>query len=372
MTRSSDIVVCGAGVWGLAGALRCARDGASVTLVDDGRQSAAHVAAGMLGARAEADSQDPDMLELLTAGLSRWPGFSEEISQLAGVSLGDDYPGSFVAACRPEHLASVRRLGETLSAVGAPAEWVTGSGLRDLEPAVGPAVSGALALPEEGQVDPRRLLPALRAGCEALGVERVTGSAVAAIGDGACASRVRLADGTVVGAGSVVIAAGHGARALEGNPGVRPVKGQILRLRVPGKPPLAHVIRTPDVYVVPRADGEIVVGATVEERADTRVTAGAVLDLLEDAIRVCPDLVEAELVETSAGLRPATQDGRPFVGRTETGGPIWATGGYRHGVLLAPVAAELIWAEVSGQPTARVGTIPESRPPTEVTGFPAS
>lgn len=366
MSADFDTVICGAGVWGLAAAWRCARGGARVALIDDGGVPAGHVAAGMLGARAEADSQDPQMLELLSEALGRWPAFSEQVASTAGRPLGDTYPGALLTASRPEHVARIRRLGETLAHAGSSAEWAPGSRLRELEPSLSPAVSGALVLPEEGQVDPRSLLAALRAACVSLGVEIVSGQVVESAPEPSGESLVRLTDGNSVLAEAVVVATGQGARAMPGQPGVRPVKGQILRLRAESAPPLTRTIRSPDVYIVARPDGEIVVGATVEERGDTRVTAGAVLDLLEDAARICPDLREAELVEASAGLRPATQDGRPLIGRTEPKGPIWAVGGYRHGVLLAPVAAELVWAEVSGRAPSRIGTIVRSASTQEV------
>ena len=365
MSDSFDIAICGAGVWGLAAAWRCARDGASVALIDDGGLPAGHVAAGMLGARAEADSQDPEMLGLLKEALSGWPAFSEAVSLDSGCRLGDTYPGALIAASRPEHIGVVRRLGETLAGSGSPADWRPGSELREIEPSLSSAVSGGLLLPEEGQVDPRRLLEALRTACAAHDVEITAGRAVDMETD-STATRVQLADGAGVRAASVVIAAGHGARAIPGQPGVRPVKGQILRLRAEGAPPLTRAIRSPEVYILPRPSGEIVIGATVEERSDTHVTAGAVLDLLEEAARICPELREAELVEAAAGLRPATQDGRPFIGRVREGGPLFAVGGYRHGVLLAPVAAELVWAELSGRTGPRVGTIVGSRTDREV------
>ncbi|MEQ9337522.1 MAG: FAD-dependent oxidoreductase, partial [Miltoncostaeaceae bacterium] len=164
---------------------------------------------------------------------------------------------------------------------------------------------------------------------------------------------VRDADGEVHSARDVVIAAGHAAGKLASGAPVRPVKGQILRLRAaPGAAvPLARTVRTPDVYLAPRGD-EVVVGATVEERADRHATAGAVADLLEDALRACPELRELELAEVGTGLRPATADGRPSVGR-DADGLIHAVGGYRHGLLLAPLVAAAVVDLV-----ARAGTVP--------------
>ena len=169
------------------------------------------------------------------------------------------------------------------------------------------------------------------------------------------ATGVRLADGERLAAGSVVIAAGAWAGSLAGVPAdarvpVRPVKGQLLRLRDPAGPGLLErVLRTEDFYVVPRGDGDYVLGATVEERGfDDAVTAGALHDLLRDAVEVIPGITELELVEARAGLRPGTPDNAPAVGPSELDGLHWATGHYRHGVLLAPLTADLVVDGLTG------------------------
>jgi len=345
--RGHDVVVVGAGPWGLASAWRSAAAGMRVALVDDGGPPAAGVAAGMLGARSEVDRQDPELLPLLRDALARWPAFSRALAADAGESPGDRYPGAILAASRPEHLEVVRAAGSALVAAEDPAEWLPGSALRRSEPALGPAVAGGLALPEEGEVDPRRLLSALRSACRARGVETVEAEAVGVRRARAGGFLVDLATAGSVPADEVVVAAGHRTSALASGSTLRPVKGQILRLRAePGL--LERTVRTPSVYVVPRSGGEIVVGATVEERADLEVTAGAVLQLLEEAFRVCPDLAETDLVEASAGLRPAAAHGRPLLGRMTPTGPVVASGGYRHGVLLAPLAADAVMEELGG------------------------
>jgi glycine oxidase len=170
---------------------------------------------------------------------------------------------------------------------------------------------------------------------------------------------VELEDGAEVDAGRVVIAAGWRSGSLGDAVAVRPVKGQILRARAtPAAPvPIRRVVRTPSVYLAPRGD-EVVIGATMEERGDRLVTVGGAHGLLDEAVRVVPELAEMELAELAAGLRPTSPHGLPVIG-TDPDGVVWATGGYRHGLLLLPVAAEAgaalalggsapSWADIAG------------------------
>nr|MDQ3936348.1 FAD-dependent oxidoreductase [Actinomycetota bacterium] len=185
--------------------------------------------------------------------------------------------------------------------------------------------------------DDEDMLAALRAALEDEGGEQVEGVEVTDLAD--------------LRAEQVVVAAGAWSGAFTG-PGplkIRPVKGQILRLR-DSEPPLAsRIVRTPRCYVVPRATGEIVVGATVEERGfDDAVTAGGVHRLLEAAWEALPDVEERALVETAVGFRPGTPDNAPVVGR-DADGVIWATGHHRNGVLLAPITATAVAGWLAGE-----------------------
>jgi glycine oxidase len=157
-------------------------------------------------------------------------------------------------------------------------------------------------------------------------------------------------DGGEVRARETVIAAGWTASEISPLVPVRPVKGQIIRLRAQEgfDLPVRRVVRSADAYIAPRPGGEVVVGGTVEEAADTRVTAGAVQRLLDEASRLVPDLRELELAEAAAGLRPATPDGFPAIGRGPAAGLIWGTGAFRHGILLSPVVAEAVADIVAG------------------------
>jgi glycine oxidase len=351
MADAVDVCVVGAGPWGLASAWRLAEAGARVALVDDGGRSAAEVAAGMLAPFSEAADGEEPLHRLMLRAAAMWEGFAAEVEAASGRTCGHRR-GVIMAAARPEHLGPVRHHAERLARLGHPTDWLPGSRLRELEPGLGPSVAGGLDLRDEAQVDPRRLLAALRRSCASSGVERVEEAADALRrGGGGDVCGVTLRSGRRVAAGAVVLAAGWAAGRLSPRVPLRPVKGQILRLevRTGARAPIERTVRTPAVYLVPRADGEVVVGATVEEAGDRDVTAWAVHELLEEAIRAVPDARELRVAECAAGLRPATPDGLPAIGRDPVDGLVWAVGGYRHGILLAPLAAAAVADAVAGR-----------------------
>lgn len=342
MTGGPDLLVVGGGLWGMAAAWRCAESGARVRVIHDGGPPAGSVAAGMLGPWSEAEDGQAALNAMLRAAAQAWPGFASRLAETAGVDSGYLRSGAVLVAARPEHIGAVRHRLTSMAALGSPRPWISGSGMRAIEPGLSPRVAGGADLPDEHQVDPRRLLSALRTALHGAGIEVVHDSATTVR-----RHLVELASGRRLRAGRVLVAAGWTATRLSARVTLRPVKGQILRLAAPpgGDTPIRRVVRTPSIYVVPRADGELVVGATSEEASDARVSAGAVHRLLDEAIRAVADVRELELREASAGLRPATPDGLPVLGE-DAGGVLWAAGGSRHGVLMTPSAAEAI-AEVA-------------------------
>jgi glycine oxidase len=199
-------------------------------------------------------------------------------------------------------------------------------------------------------IDPRRLTAALAEACRRCGVDLRIGFEVESIElDAGRVSGLRSGDGSVVQADQVVIAAGAWSGLIEGlpedaRPAIRPVKGQILRLHDPRGPGLlGRVLRMASGYIVPRGDGRYVLGATMEERGfDTTVTAGAVFELLRDAIELVPGIDELVLDELAAGLRPGTADNLPVIGPGVVPGLHWATGHHRNGILLTPVTADIV------------------------------
>jgi glycine oxidase len=355
---AADVVVVGAGVVGLAAAWSAARRGLRVLVLEASAPGAgaSGVAAGMLAPVTEADFGEPELVELTVAAARGWPRFARELEAAAGARVGYRETGTLTVAVDRDEVAVLRRLHELQGELGLDAEWLGGSACRRLEPGLAPRVAGGILAPGDHQVSPRALVAALatavgRAGGEIRHGVRVRGLECR----GGAVDAVVLADGTRLPARAVVLAAGAESGRLEvpeaARVPVRPVKGQILRLRAGASAPLpaTRVIRTPEVYAVPRADGRLVVGATMEERGfDTSVTAGGVLELLRRAYEALPGISELELVEARAGLRPAATDNGPIVGPAPVPGLVWATGHWRHGILLAPITGEAVAAALAG------------------------
>ena len=337
---SDTVAVVGGGVIGLSCAWRAASAGFAVTVHDPAPGSgASHVAGGMLAPVTEAVPGEQEVLALATASLRRWPDFAAELAT-AGADPGLRIRGALVVALDPGDRTELDRLAEQLSGMGRQVEVLSGREARRAEPSLGPQVRRALSVPGEASVDNRALLSALLVACRSAGVE---------FRGQRCA--------TLPAADVVVLAAGAHSAAL--HPAlarvIRPVKGEILRLRSrPGTlPPPSRTVRAivggRHSYLVPRDGGWLVVGATQREVGfDTDVTAGGVRELLADAERVLPAIAEYALEETAAGLRAGSPDNLPVIGELEPG-VLAATGHHRHGILLAPLTADAVLALLRGE-----------------------
>jgi glycine oxidase len=363
-----DAVVVGGGAIGLASALRLAQRGLAVTVVDpDPGSGASGVAAGMLAPVTEARPGEEDLLRLNLASWSRWPDFAAEVEAGAavdgGTSVGYQADGTLVAALDADDRAALDDLVARQRSLGLEVTTLRGREARALEPGLAPSVrAGALAAGERS-VDPAALVAALGRLAAAAGVTAVAALVERVVVDpaGDRVTGVALAGGQVLAAGRVVLAAGSWTGTLDGlpneaRPPVRPVKGQILTLRQPPGDPLLTrtvrgLVRGSSIYLVPRRDGRVVAGATVEERGwDTRVTAGGAYELLRDVLALVPGLDDAELVAVRTGLRPGSPDDLPMIGPSALDGLVVATGHYRNGILLTPVTAEAVAAAVCGEP----------------------
>jgi glycine oxidase len=362
---TADLVVAGGGVIGTAIAWRAALAGLDVVLVDpDVGDAASKVAAGMLAPVSEALFGEGALLAINLLAVQRFPSFAAELEDVTGLEVGLRREGTLAIAYDPDDLAALTRLTAFRRSAGLDAEELDSRACRRLEPFLTPDVHGGVVFAGDWSVDNRRYAAALRAAMAAAKVRTIRGRVTQARVAGGRVRGAGLADGTAIDSAVVVVAAGCWSGAVDGLPGplrtaVRPVKGQLLRLRHPeGIPPvISHTIRATvrgtDVYLVPRADGEVIVGATSEERGpDRAVTAGAVHDLLRDAMTVLPITSELILAETCAGLRPGTPDNGPIVGGCGIDGLLLATGHYRNGILMSPVTADAIVAAVTGQPPA--------------------
>jgi glycine oxidase len=362
----ADVVIVGGGVIGTAIAWRAASGGLSVTLVDPDNDAdkASIVAAGMLGPVSESVFGEQNLLNLNLLAIERFPSFNAELEAATGLITGLRTEGTLAVAYNADDLAALKRLTEFRHSIGLKAEALDAKQCRALEPFLAPTTRGGVLATGDLSVDNRRYLAALRVAAANAGVKRLTGTVTAvAAGDGEANVSARL-DGapgiTEISASDVVVAAGFATSRVNGLPdeirrAVRPVKGQLLRLRHPEKLPrvatrtIRATVQGRDVYIVPRADGEVVVGATQEERDDRDVTAGAVHDLLRDAMTALPAISELILAEASAGLRPGSEDNGPIVGWVGPGRPlIVATGHFRNGVLLSAATADAVAALLTG------------------------
>ena len=354
-TRTSDVLVIGGGIIGLVTAWRAAQRGLATAVVDpEPGGGAAQVAAGMLAAVTELHYGEETLLALNLESARRYPAFAAELTELTGHDLGYRRCGTLAVALDADDRAHLRELHALQQRSGLASEWLSGRECRRLEPMLAPGVRGGLRVDGDHQIDPRRLAAALVAACERAGVvfHRAWAERLDVVRDRA--TGVTTADGTALRADRVVLAAGSLSGRLAGVPDellppVRPVKGQVLRLTVPRRyaPFLSRtvraVVRGSQVYLVPRENGELVVGATSEELGwDTTVTAGGVYELLRDAHELVPGITELPLTETRAGLRPGSPDNAPLLGPSGLAGLLLATGHYRNGVLLTPVTGDVL------------------------------
>lgn len=356
-----DAVIVGGGVIGLCCAWSIARRGGQVAVLerDAPPAGATRVAAGMLAPVGELAFGEPELLRMTLAAAERYPSFVAELESASGVECGFMRQGALHVALDRDEAAELRRVHDLQRSLGLGAEWLAPRRCRELEPGLTPSLNGGVHAPGEGAVDPRRLTTALLAALATGGVEVRTGVEVReAVMDGVRLSGVRTDSGEELRADAIVLAAGAwsgvaGWLPENARPPVRPVKGQILELRaLDGAPPCGRILASERVYLVPRPDGRLIAGATVEERGfDTAVTAGGIHELLREAYRLLPEVAEMELVEAMAGLRPGTPDNLPLIGPGVIEGLVLACGHYRNGILLAPTTGDAVAELLAGDRT---------------------
>jgi len=337
------VAIVGAGVIGLSCAWQARRDGWRVTLIDPHpMRGSSWAAAGMLAPVTESTPSEPGVLELGLQAARLWPQFASDLTHDAAQPCGFNDAGTFVAGIDRDDASELTRVQSQLAAYQLDYTPLTPSEARARESALSPHLSSAMFVPGDTSVDNRALLGALTAVVDRLGITMLRERATTVD-----AQHVRTAAGSTIMADAVVVAAGIDTPALIPGLDIRPVKGQILRVLMTGATGklLTATVRAcvhgRHVYLVPRSNGEIVIGATMEERGrDIAVTVGAVGDLLQDAREVVPGIDECELIETWAGLRPVSRDNLPIM-RT-VNGVVVASGHGRNGILLAPLAAHVV------------------------------
>jgi glycine oxidase len=349
VSAGGDVVVIGAGLIGLGIAHELAARGAAVVVLDarEAARGASWAGAGMLAPDTEAVAPDA-FLQLCRNSLLAYPAYVERLRAETGVDAHLRLDGILHVALGDDAPLRARAHG------GAATAWLDRP--HALEPSLAACVRGALQMRGEGHVDNRRLGRALRAACERRGVRLVEGQRSVAVEADRRIRGVR-ANGGFIPARAAVNAAGAWAADVDGVPAeararVTPVKGQMLALAVP-RGFIRHAVWFDDGYVVPRDDGRLLVGATVEHAGfDERVTAGGQHALLAAALAAFPALRTMTVSESWAGLRPATADGLPYLGASCVDGYFLATGHYRNGILLVPATASALADLIEGKPRA--------------------
>jgi glycine oxidase len=352
----ADVVIIGGGVMGSGCAWKLAQAGRRVIVLEKSvpGAEASSAAAGILGAQAEAHGPGP-MADLLRAGLARHGAWAKELAKETGMDVELRRSGILRVAENSAALRALRREIAWMRRAKRPCEWLTGAGVRRLEPALA-KMAGGVRFEEDARIDPKLLFRAVHVAALRAGVRFETGAYVRHIlVDGERARGVAVEGGVEYHAPTVIVAAGSWSTLIPGakvpEHAVVPARGQVVELAMPA-PPLEHVVLGPRCYLVPRDDGRVLVGATVEFVGYRReVTASAVHQLLDAAIALAPSLGGATLRSSWSSFRPYTPDELPLLGRSEMPGVVLATGHYRNGILLAPITAELVRAIVLGQKT---------------------
>jgi glycine oxidase len=359
-TSSFDVAVVGAGVIGLAVAWRAAQRGLKALVLERAGEvgtGTTPIAAGMIAPISEAIATERPLMRLGLASAGAYPEFVSELQECSGMDPGFLSCGTLFGARDADEAEALTRELALRERLGLPARRLLASEARRLEPALAPTLRLALEIPDDHAIDPRRLTPALGQAASAAGAEVRLNAPVGRVTlEGDRVTGVELADGEGIRAEHVVLAAGVWSDTVAGLPDaarvpIHPVKGQILRLHDPNGPGLlTRALRMTGAYLVPRGDGRYVLGATMEERGfDTTVTAGGVLDLLRNAFELVPSITELVIDEVAAGLRPATPDNAPAIGPGALPGLHWATGHFRHGILLTPITAQIVVAGLTGE-----------------------
>jgi glycine oxidase len=349
-----DVVVVGAGVQGSSVALRLAQAGRKVAVLERAvpGAEASSAAGGILSPGVEALEPGP-FYALCRASLARYPGFVRDVEALSSMSVALRSLGTLEVALDDDHAKILAARAGKILAHGLPVEVLDDAELRRLEPGVSPGARGALLFPDEASLDPRALARAVYVAAARAGATFVTGQVRRIVTEGGRAAGVEHERGRI-DAAVVVLAAGSWSLLVEGHGlpagSVRPVRGQIAVLDT--RPPLlSRVIFSGHGYVVPRPDGRVLCGSTMEEVGfEKAVTAEGIRHVLDVAIGIAPALARAPLLETWANFRPASPDGEPILGAGTVPGLLYATGHTRNGILLAPITADAIAAAVLGAP----------------------
>ncbi len=352
--KPKSVSIIGGGINGLSIAWRLAEAGCEVDVFDSGAigagtRGATWAAGGMLAASIEAEPGEEALTTLCLESQRQWPSFRDALEKSSGVSVGYRDEGILVVATNRDEAAALRHHYDYQIGLGLNLEWLTPAEARRREPHLGRNIAAAVMSPGDHQVENRDVLRALVIAAERSGVRLHANSPIEAVEtQGDRIAGVRVA-GLMREAEAVILAAGAWSASVPGippeaKPPVRPLKGQMLALQMdPAAPILRHTLWAPNTYLIPRLDGRLLIGATVEERGfDESITAGGLLALLDTAWRALPTIEELPVVEQWAGFRPTSRDDAPILGPTLIDGLFLATGHHRNGILLAPLTSNAV------------------------------
>jgi glycine oxidase len=346
-TKINNCIIIGGGIIGLSLGWQLLKKGIEVKIYekDKAGRSSSYTAAGMLAPQAEMGFEDIDMFYLCRKSLAQYPKFLDELYEDSKIKAELEKTGCILPGFDRDDLERLRRLYDFREKIGLPVKWLSATEAREIEPFLSPRCTGAIWIEDDAQINNRLLLEGLKTAFEKLGGK---------IYENYLARKINIEDNRVksvlindeeIKSDAVIIAAGAWSKQIEGleedlTPPVRPVKGQIINLRLNETCRLSKVVRAPDVYLLPKSDGRLIIGASVEEMGfDTNPTAGEIFRLLERGWEAVPSIYDLPIESIEAGLRPGSRDHMPIIGACRAEGLYYATGHYRNGILLAPITS---------------------------------
>lgn len=361
MEAPNTVVIVGAGVMGLGVAWQLSKAGCHVVVLEKDKpgSGASCAAAGMLGPIAELEFDESALLDFGMASQKRWPQFVQELERDAGMSVEFETSGTLLVACDRDESAALQRVHAYQQRLGLRATWLSGRGLRKLEPMLSPHIVGGIHCQDDWQVSNRQLVRALEAAAKNAGVHIKTGTEVRSLNyTQGTVTGVQTTSGENIQADMTIVAAGAWSHALGIDAvlslPIRPMKGQMMAVQMDVSHPIVHhVIRRPfeGLYLVPKADGTLVIGGTCEDMGfDHRITAHGLRHILDGAFEIMPVVDELPVKETWVGFRPASVDGQPLIGKTSIAGLGVITGHYRHGIQMSAISIDVMTRHILGEP----------------------
>ena len=347
MNIMSNTIIIGGGIIGLSLGWQLAKKGINVEILErhTAGRSASWAAAGMLAPQAEMGFEDIELFYLCRKSLDMYPRFVEELYADSGIKVELEKTGCILPGFDRDDAERLRRLYDFREKIGMPVLWLTGSEAREIEPFLSPRCTGAIWIEDDAQINNRLLLDALKTAFQKCGGKLYEEHNV---------ENINITNGKIEGVSvhgkdlkfeNLIVAGGAWSKQIPGlpenlQPPVRPVKGQIINLRLNDSCRVTKVVRAPDVYLLPKSDGRLILGASVEEQGyDIDPTAGEIFRLLERGWEAVPSIYDLPIESIDVGLRPGSRDHMPIIGDSEIEGLYFATGHYRNGILLTPVTA---------------------------------